>query len=264
VDWVSIFVKNSNLLPHDLVNSLIGKPLIILDTVDSSNNYAMEQVHAGLANHGYAYFAKHQTAGKGQRGKTWLGEAGENIAISIVLNATFPGNQNPFLLSAAIALAGFDFLQDLLKTDVSIKWPNDLYWRDRKTGGILIENIYQGNEWKYAVAGIGINVNQTTFPEGINAVSIKQILGKELYTLELASHLCNKIQSRYEQLLGRKNNELIDEYNDHLFKKKQSIKLRKGNIVFETTIDHVSPTGQLITKDSIERVFDFGEIEWIR
>ncbi|HKP31151.1 MAG TPA: biotin--[acetyl-CoA-carboxylase] ligase [Chitinophagaceae bacterium] len=249
-------------MPHDLVNSLIGKPFIILDTVDSSNNYAMEQVHAGLASHGHAYFAKDQYAGKGQRGKTWISEPGENIALSIVLNATYPGNQNPFLLSAAIALAGYDFLDDLLKTNVSIKWPNDLYWRDRKTGGILIENIYQGKEWRYAIAGIGINVNQTEFPEGINAVSIREITGEKFDALELASHLCGKIQTRYEQLT-KNNKNLISEYNEHLFKKKEAVKLRKGNIVFETTVDHVTSSGELITKDTIERVFEFGEIEWI-
>ena len=259
---MSIFVKNSNLLPHDLVNSLIGKPFIILDSVDSSNNYAMGQVHAGLASHGYAYFANHQFAGKGQRGKSWIGEPGENIAISIVLNASYPGNQNPFLLSAAIALAGRDLLQELLKTDVSIKWPNDLYWGDRKTGGILIENIYHGRDWKFAVVGIGINVNQTKFPENIRAVSIKKVTGEKFDAIELALRLCGKIEIRYRMLFDS-SHRLIEEYSDHLFKKNQLVKLRKGNIVFETKVDHVSPTGQLITRDSIERNFDFGEIEWV-
>lgn len=260
---MSIFVKNSNLLPHHLVNSRIGEPLLVLDKVDSTNNYAMGQVHAGLASHGYAYFTHHQFAGKGQRGKTWISEPGENIALSIVLNTSYAKNQNPFLLSAAIALGTFDLLLDLLKTDVSIKWPNDLYWCDRKTGGILIENIYHGNEWKYAVAGIGINVNQTSFPDGINAVSIKQVTGENFNTLKLASRLCAKIEYRYLMLFEGKEQELLDQYNEHLYKRGESIRIRKNNAVFETVVDHVSSHGQLITKDSIERRFDFGEIEWI-
>lgn len=262
MDWVSIFVKNSNLLPHDLVKRAIGKPLIILDTVDSSNNYAMGQVHAALASHGYAYFAKHQFAGKGQRGKSWLSEPGQNITISIVLDAAYPGNENPFLLSAAIALAGFDLLQELLKRDVSIKWPNDLYWRDRKTGGILIENIYHGKEWKFAIAGIGINVNQGSFPENINAVSIRQVTGQNSDPLELSQRLCGKLEARYGELFENQD-KLIEDYNAHLFKKNQPVKVRKGNIVFETMVDRVSRTGQLVTRDSMERSFEFGEIEWI-
>ncbi len=113
-------------MPHASVNSRIGLPFLELDKVDSSNNYAMGQWHAGLAKHGQAYFALHQFAGKGQRGKTWNAAPGENITISIILVPNFPNKQYPFLLSAAVSLSCIDLFNSLGVEDLSIKWPNDI------------------------------------------------------------------------------------------------------------------------------------------
>ena len=78
-------------------------------------------------------------------------------------------------------LAAHDFFSHYVFNNAFIKWPNDLYWRDRKAGGILIENIIRGKDWQSAVAGIGININQTSFdPDITNAISLKQITGKSL------------------------------------------------------------------------------------
>ena len=135
----------------------------VLDTVDSTNNYAMAQAHAGLAIHGSAWFAKEQTAGKGQRGKQWESRRGENIAISIVFMPTGLRPDQLFMLSVAVSLGCYDFFTAAAGNKTSVKWPNDIFWGDRKAGGILIENIIQGNTWKYAVIGIGININQIEF-----------------------------------------------------------------------------------------------------
>jgi BirA family biotin operon repressor/biotin-[acetyl-CoA-carboxylase] ligase len=145
-----------------------------------------------------------------------------------------------------------------------IKWPNDLYWRDRKIGGILIENILQGDKWKFAIAGIGININQTEFPEFLpNPVSLKQITGKTFSPVDLANELCNKIEEKYQQLQTGGFDNLLREYNKNLFRKNEKVKLKKENIVFEATIIEVTTDGQLHTKDAIDNYFNFGEIEWI-
>ncbi|HMX79677.1 MAG TPA: biotin--[acetyl-CoA-carboxylase] ligase, partial [Ferruginibacter sp.] len=157
-----------------------GGFLRILEAVDSTNNYAMAQVHAGLANHGLAWFAQEQTAGKGQRGKRWQTGKGKNIAMSLVLEPERFGRVKPFLLSASIALACHAFFEKYAGPPTRIKWPNDLYWGDRKAGGILIENVYHGKNWKWAVAGTGININEDRFdPELINPVSLYQITGTQ-------------------------------------------------------------------------------------
>jgi len=263
-------LKNSNLLSHPAINLFgndkpsIGSNFIELQSVDSTNNYAMAKVHAGLALHGTAYFAHDQLAGKGQRGKTWNTAPGENIIMSIVLEPHFLQPMQQFVLSAAIAVSCYDFIVNYFFDEWSIKWPNDLYWRDRKAGGILIESICKGNDWLFAIVGIGININQVQFPEHIkNAVSLKQICGNTMMVVDLAKELCSFIDKRYSQLEQKGAHQLLSEYNRLLFKRNQSVRLKKENIIFETTVKGVSQQGQLLTFDTIERSFDFGEVEWM-
>jgi BirA family biotin operon repressor/biotin-[acetyl-CoA-carboxylase] ligase len=240
----------------------------ILDTVDSTNNYAMQQAQDGLAKHGRAWFANEQTAGKGQRGKNWAGEKGKNIALSLVLepeqlHAGPCGHiTNQFHLSAAVALVCFEFLKQHAGDEIKIKWPNDLFWRDRKAGGVLIENKFQGNAWKWAVAGMGININQTGFDKDLrNAVSLKQITGKTFDTVALAKELHILVMKKLAEALTLY--EILQQYNQHLYKINELVTLRKAGVKFETVIKEVSTQGKLITVDAIEREFDFGEVEWV-
>jgi BirA family biotin operon repressor/biotin-[acetyl-CoA-carboxylase] ligase len=259
----TIFAKNSNLLSHPSYNGRIGEPFIELFTIDSTNNYAMQKAHEGLASHGTVYITEHQTAGKGQRNKSWAVNPGENITMSCVIEPKGPNTGRPFLLSAAIGLACRDFFNDYTNGDTTIKWPNDVYWRDRKAGGILIENIYRASTWQFAIAGMGININQTLFPAHLpNAVSLKQVTGRHHNRVELARELCNRLDHRYQQFLEN-GDQLMEEYNNNLYKLGEKTRLKKDNIVFETTIKGVSPLGQLITHDKIERRFEFGEVEWM-
>ena len=96
----------------------------ILDTVDSTNNYAMQQAQDGLANHGSAWFAIEQTSGKGQRGKKWATEKGKNIAMSLVLAPGKAKITTQFQLSAVAALACFEFLKHYGGDEMKIKWPH--------------------------------------------------------------------------------------------------------------------------------------------
>lgn len=234
----------------------------ILDTVDSTNIYAMNQINAGMAKHGMAWFAREQTAGKGQRGKGWKGERDKNIALSLVLEPGRLQFNNQFHVSAAVALACFEFFGGYAGDETKIKWPNDLYWRDRKAGGILIENILQGKSWKWAVVGIGINVNQTKYTAAIhNPVSLKQITGKDFDVIELAKILQGILMKNLTAL--KKDDSTITTYNEHLYKLNHLVKLKKEGAAFETVIKEVSPTGRLITVDAVEREFDFGEVEWV-
>ncbi len=261
--------KNSNLLSHPAINLShqyfrpIGQIFTVLKSIDSTNNYAMAQVHAGLASHGMAYFAREQFAGKGQRGKAWSTLPGENIILSIVLEPAFLRPTEQFILSAALAVSCHDFLKKYNQDEWSIKWPNDIYWRDRKAAGILIESICKGNSWLIAVAGIGININQVRFPASVtNATSLKQITGKTFDAEILAKELCECIEKRFEGLKDNGAGQIMSIYNSHLFKRNQIVKLKKGGIVFETTIKEVTLQGQLITFDDMERRFDLGDVSW--
>jgi BirA family biotin operon repressor/biotin-[acetyl-CoA-carboxylase] ligase len=224
----------------------------------------MGRIADGTAGHGMLWFTNDQTAGKGQRGKTWTSEKGKNIAMSLVLE---PGKlffTNPFHLSAIVAITCFEFFSAYAGAETKIKWPNDLFWRDRKAGGILIENNYKGTSWKWAVAGIGLNINQTRFDRFlIPAVSLKEITGKDFDTIEMAKELYNRLMEKMTDPLTRDPVKIIEQYNILLYRINKTVALKKDGAIFETVIKGVSPQGRLITVDAIEREFDFGEVEWI-
>jgi BirA family biotin operon repressor/biotin-[acetyl-CoA-carboxylase] ligase len=262
-------VKNRNLLPHRTSNVIplngrpIGHQFVELATVDSTNNFAMAKVHAGETEHGTVYFAHEQTMGKGQRGKSWSSQAGENIILSAVLA---PGSSHPiqhFLLNMAMAAAALDFIQEIIVSDLAIKWPNDLYWKEFKLGGMLIENLFRGKELIGSVAGFGINVNQTQFSEDIpNPASFKMITGRHDDPIELSKILCGHVGKRYEQLQSEVPKKILTDYNDRLFKRNEQVSLKKGEKKMVTTIRSVNIKGQLIT-EAPDGVYNHGEVEWL-
>lgn len=240
----------------------IQQQLTILTQTDSTNNYAMARIRAGVATHGQAWFAMEQTAGKGQREKRWLAEKGANILLSIALEPEKLGSPQPFIFNASVAIACHDFFKEISGDETTIKWPNDIYWRDRKAGGILIENIYSGEQgWTWSVVGIGLNINQTSFsPDIKNAVSLKQITGKDWDVLELTRSLCSAIENRVGSMHP---GQILNEYNARLFKKNESVKFRKENRLFDAVIKGVNALGELEVSGAITETFRSGEVEWI-
>ncbi|MEI6947975.1 biotin--[acetyl-CoA-carboxylase] ligase [Paraflavisolibacter sp. H34] len=241
----------------------LGSIFIELHSVDSTNNYAMALVHEGLAQHGTAVFAHEQRKGKGQRGKQWVSTRNENITLSVIITPFALNISKLFLLSMAVATAVHRFFSRYAGDETRIKWPNDLYWRDRKAGGILIENVLQGSEWKYAIIGIGLNLNQTDFPPmDRKAVSLKQITGSTHDPLSLAKELLGDLESALDQLRSQPDT-IADHYRSHLFRRYQPVRLKQGERVFDASIKDVTDDGQLVVQHALEERFAVGEIEWI-
>jgi BirA family biotin operon repressor/biotin-[acetyl-CoA-carboxylase] ligase len=147
----------------------------------------MAQIKAGLAKSGSCYTADFQTNGRGQHGRVWESSKGQNLLCSYILELNTldalknwtPADQIGF--SAAIALGVRAFFAAFAGSETKIKKPNDIYFSDRKAGGILIENLVRGQEWTWAVIGIGMNINQTEFsPEAFNSVSSNPISLQEI------------------------------------------------------------------------------------
>ncbi|MFN8242603.1 MAG: biotin--[acetyl-CoA-carboxylase] ligase [Ferruginibacter sp.] len=242
-----------------------GSPLFtILDRVDSTNNYAMAKVHAGLASHGMAWLAREQTAGRGQRGRHWESAPGQNIAMSMVVNPLLLGGQEPFYLSALVALACCDLLEKYAGESIYVKWPNDLYWRDRKAAGILIENKYRGQQWTHAVVGIGINVNQASFGDGLkNPVSLKNISGKEYDVEKIARELHELLLIRIAAADATSFAEKIGLYNKKLYKRNEWVYLEKEGETLQVKIEGVNEKGRLQVSGESRQEFDFGEVSWV-
>ena len=225
----------------------------------------MEQVNTGTVTSGTAWFALEQTAGKGQRGKQWLSPPGENIMLTIALQPGMLPLSRQFMLSVTVALAAWDFFSKHAGDESGIKWSNDIYWRDRKAGGILIENVLRGNTWQYAIVGIGLNINQTTFPEHLpNPVSLRQITGRTWDAVELAKELCTCLHNRMQTLHPSNYDSLLNAYKSNLFRINQPALYRMDGEYFEGTIKDVLPDGRLcLEKEGILLELNFGEVEFV-
>lgn len=257
-------------MPEPSLYNPIGSPFVELLTVDSTNNYALRALHEGLAPHGAAFFAHEQVAGKGQRGKTWQAERGNNLILSVVIRPELLALHQQFHLSVCVAVSVWQLFAEKAGEETRIKWPNDLYWQDRKAGGILIESVIGGqndrtpNNWRWAVAGMGININQVSFPEMQGRpVSLRQITGKQFDPLLLAQELCLILETNWQKLRTGQSEELFQTYLANLYKVNQTVRLKKGSRSFDALIKGVSPDGRLLVTHALDESFQAGEVEWI-
>jgi BirA family biotin operon repressor/biotin-[acetyl-CoA-carboxylase] ligase len=210
-------------LPLATPFNILGEPLIELPLVDSTNIYAMAQIKDGLAKSGSCYRADFQTHGKGQHGRVWESTKGQNLLCTYILELKqldslkkwSPTHQIGF--SAAIALGIRSFFDGHTNGDTKIKRPNDIYWRDRKAGGILIENLVRGTEWTWSVVGIGININQTVFsPDAPNPVSLKQITGRDWEILSLQESLTKSLNATILEWQSNGDEKTMQQFDQHI------------------------------------------------
>jgi len=251
------------------LNTPIGLPFTELTEVDSTNIYAMNQVKTNMAGHGAAFLAQKQWAGKGQMGKVWEAESGQNILLSVVLDPkklVFNGSElEPSIVSMLIAVGCFNFFITYAGDETRIKWPNDIYWRDRKAAGILIENSFRGPIWQWSVAGMGVNINQTEFGTGLQkAVSLKQMTGKTFQVPALAKELCSHIEAALQMLVDKGPDTLLALYNNVLYKKGEQVQLDIEGKKITATICSVLSNGHLEieTENGIKQSHALGAIQW--
>jgi len=155
------------------------------------------------ASEGTIVIATEQFSGKGQTGKYWESEAGKNLTFSILLKPHFLPIEKQFLLNEIISLAVVEFIQTQIPTnyDVKIKWPNDIYVKNKKIAGLLIENIIADSKIGNAIVGIGININQEVFvSDAPNPISLLNITDKT-FNLESCLHEVIKCIINYYQML---------------------------------------------------------------
>ncbi|RYY41136.1 MAG: biotin--[acetyl-CoA-carboxylase] ligase [Chitinophagaceae bacterium] len=266
--WNS-FAKNRYKLPPS--SKHLSAAIVELQQVDSTNNYATGLAHAGLAEHGTAVLAWAQTAGKGQRAKGWNATPGANITMSLAFRPAELFGSGPvrltaptaFRFSMAIALGAQRFFATHAGEESFVKWPNDIYWRDRKAAGILIENILAGDEWRWAVAGIGVNINETDFGElEGRAVSLRQVTGRIWDVKALALELRASIASALEQMASDPTSISAD-YHAVLYKQGATVRFRRGGRVFSAEVLGVSAEGMLRLRHGVEEEFGVGEVEWV-
>ncbi|MBL7772364.1 MAG: biotin--[acetyl-CoA-carboxylase] ligase [Chitinophagaceae bacterium] len=226
-------------------SSPIGDVIIELTEIDSTNNYAMRLLNEGMAEHGLVIRADFQTAGRGQQGNTWLSEESKNLLFSIVMDTVRLPVESQFMLNAMTTVS----IANLLMTeyhipDIKIKWPNDVYAGKKKVSGILIENQLRGSTWSNAIIGIGINVNQSNFPDLLRASSILNETGKQ----QKLKQVLKKFLAIYNEnflTLQTDYHVHFNLYNGLLFNKGQEITFMRNFEMYKGKVIMVNDRGEL-------------------
>lgn len=168
--------------------------------IASTNTAAMAAASEG-APQGSVFVAEEQTAGRGRGSNSWLSERSTGIYCSVILRPPLPPSE-VLILSLAAGLAVQAAVQQLdSRVLPDLKWPNDVLIDGKKVCGILTEMNSEATQVRYIVVGIGINVNQRSFPPELGATSLRMITGSEWSRVELAAALLKSLDREYQRLL---------------------------------------------------------------
>lgn len=246
-------------------NLLFGKVLVQLPQTDSTNSYAKQLLTKSKPAEGTAIIAYQQTQGRGQFGNTWHTEAGKNLILSVIAYPRFVPAATQFDLSRVVALAVQNTLEEYLTETVNIKWPNDVYSSGKKLSGILIENTLQGPSMADSVMGIGINVNQHTFPETLQQASSMCLLeGKEFELNQVFHTLMGRMEYWYMALRNGQTDRIRAAYLDCLYQYHEVRNYLIDGLPVSGIIMGVLPSGELeVSIDGAIRRFLFKEIGFI-
>lgn len=246
------------------LQALLDAPIIELDTIDSTNNYAMRLIDADTAQPGLTIIAGTQTGGRGQRGNAWADEPGTSLLMSIITTPQYNIDAQ-FVFNAAATVAIADILQKLSENcDVRIKWPNDIIVNDKKAGGILIENVLRGSNWLYSIVGFGLNLSQAQFPAELpNATSLYIACGTIPDKKKLAGALRENILTNTAE--NRNTLEVMCQYNDYLYRRGNTQAFRKEEEEWIGIVQEVTADGKLhVTLPDGETVaYTHGKVEWV-
>ncbi|MCF8361892.1 MAG: biotin--[acetyl-CoA-carboxylase] ligase [Prolixibacteraceae bacterium] len=247
------------------MSEIIGKKIIKLDEVDSTNNYATKNIEKYNWSEGTIVLARQQLKGRGQINSSWESEPNKNLLFSIVLYPQVLPAHYQFLISKVIAL-GVAGVAKKYTDNVFIKWPNDVYIGHKKVAGILIENSIMGMNIGWSVCGIGLNVNQRKFTGGApNPVSLIHFSEKEIQLDDTLNMLCEEIDGWYRILLAGEIDKIDAAYADRLYRYNEKALYSDNNGTFTGTIAGVNEIGQLlIRKDTgLMATYNFKQVEYL-
>lgn len=237
---------------------------IHISEVDSTNRFMRD--YAGKEGRIMTVVsADFQTAGCGLGRNTWESERGENLLFSIRVHPKGLPAAHQFALIEAGALAVSRALQSFTD-EITIKWPNDIYWQDRKIAGILSECDVSNGLIKRCIIGIGININQTEFrSDAPNPVSLCQITGEEVDRKLVYGEVLDRFRQNYLLLMSGESDYLHDIYLDDLYRKEGVYEFEDKDGRFSASIVTVETDGHLVLKreDGTGSKYAFKEVKYV-
>jgi BirA family biotin operon repressor/biotin-[acetyl-CoA-carboxylase] ligase len=243
-----------------------GKNVIYLDQVSSTNTYALDLISKINPPEGTCIYTDYQSAGRGQIGRFWHSSAAKNLLTSYIFYPNTLIAPDQFFLNMISGLAVRDVVALFCK-HVKIKWPNDIYVSDKKIAGILVQNILRGNHIKATVIGIGLNVNEVSFPSEIpNPTSLILECGIQSQLTDIRQLLSSKLEYYYLKLKANQLGWLTDQYVDCMYKRLEySSFINPEGSVFNGEILGVDTQGKLIIRDENNdtKAYGFREIGYL-
>lgn len=240
-----------------------GASVVCFDETDSTNNRARDAGERGGA-HGTLYVADRQSAGKGRRGRSWESPSGKSIYMTLLLRPdTLPDKAPQMTLLMAVAVA-----EGIYKTtglECEIKWPNDVIFHGKKVCGILTEMSSEITYINYVVIGVGINVNQETFPDELRerATSLRMELGHSVRRSELIAAVMESFEKYYAAFMRTGDLSGVKEkYESLLVNCGQDVKILEPGNEYDAHALGIDETGRLVvrTKDGRKKAVYAGEV----
>lgn len=241
----------------------VGQALVFMPECHSTNDELSRLLQTDSPAEGTVIITDNQTAGRGQRGNTWLAAPGQNLTFSLLFRPTFLHPREQFMLSKSVALAIRDCCRQFV-SNVHIKWPNDILIGDQKVCGVLIENQLAGQRLTSAVVGIGLNVNQEQF--GLpTATSLRNQTGQPIDRADLLTSLLHYLESYYLHLRQGGGKKIDDAYHEALYWIGEHHYFATDDAEWEGVITGVDPTGRLVIDTPAgTQSFDIKGVRYVR
>ena len=261
-------IESPDVMSKAEIDSLVdtkwaGKNVIYYDETDSTNNRAKEAGN-NKEPHGTLFVADMQMAGKGRRGRVWKSPSGSSIYMTILLYPDIPPVKAP-QLTLIMAIAVAEGIREVTGLETKIKWPNDIVVNGKKICCILTEMSTEIDYINHVVIGVGINVNQDTFPDDIKetASSLKMELGKRIKRSGLIAAVMKNFEKYYEIFQETEDLSGLKElYNSMLVNKDREVKVLEPGNEYKAYAIGINQTGELIvrTPDGKEKEIYAGEV----
>lgn len=243
----------------------VASQLIYIEEIDSTNKYLQSKVSKLNPKTALGVYAAFQTEGKGQIGRTWVSEKSKNLLFSFFLFLRINPNDQ-FIISKYLSICIVEYLQDLGIKDVSIKWPNDIYVKDKKIAGILIQNNINNKFIQYTIAGIGLNLNQVVFPHWLPNPTSYQLETKKAIDIKVfLDGLIIKLNVHYEKLLAQDFNYFDVQYLEYMYRLYQESYFMDQGTSISAKIMGVDSKGRLnlLVNNKSLKHYNFNEVTFV-